>query len=90
MINKKDVKQHNYRNWNSNTDKMACSNKGGSKVLLWKTWISMVLSQVHLLLTYRQIFNIRRTFIGQTKFAHSDVVGASPVGADLATSSFST
>ena len=39
---------------------------------------------------YRQIFNIRRTFVGNQIVDHSDVVGASPVGAAPTTSSFST
>ena len=40
--------------------------------------------------TYRQISNIRRTFIGNEIVDHSDVVGASHVGAAPTTSSFST
>ena len=39
---------------------------------------------------YRQISNIRRTFLGNSIVDHSDVVGASPVGAAPTTSSFST
>ena len=39
---------------------------------------------------YRQTSNIRRTWIGNTIADHSDVVGASPVGAAPTTSSFST
>ena len=39
---------------------------------------------------YRQIFNISRTLIGNKIVDHSDVVGASPVGAGPTTSSFST
>ena len=39
-------------------------------------------------LTYRQ--NIRRTLVGNKIVDHSDVVGASPVGAAPTTSSFST
>ena len=41
-------------------------------------------------LTYRKVSNIRRTFVGNTIVDHSDVVGASPVGAAPTTSSFST
>ena len=37
---------------------------------------------------YRQIPNIRRTLIGYEIVDHSDVVGASPVGAAPTTSSF--
>ena len=39
---------------------------------------------------YRQVSNIRRTLVGNNIFDHSDVVGASPVGAAPTTSSFST
>ena len=40
--------------------------------------------------TYRQVSDIRRTLVGNTIVDHSDVVGASPVGAAPTTSSFST
>ena len=39
---------------------------------------------------YRKVSNIRRTLVGNKNFYHSDVVGASPVGAAPTTSSFST
>ena len=39
---------------------------------------------------YRQVSNIRRTLVGNMIVDHSDVVGASPVGAAPTTSSFST
>ena len=39
---------------------------------------------------YRQTSNIRRTLAGNEIVDHSDVVGASPVGAAPTTSSFST
>ena len=39
---------------------------------------------------YRQVSNIRRTLVGNKIVDHSDVVGASPVGAAPTTSSFST
>ena len=39
---------------------------------------------------YRKVSNIRRTFIGNKFVDHSDVVGASPVGAAPTTSSYST
>ena len=41
-------------------------------------------------LAYRQVSNIRRTLVGNKIVDHSDVVGASPVGAAPTTSSFST
>ena len=44
----------------------------------------------HLLQAYRQVSNIRRTLVGNEIVDHSDVVGASPVGAAPTTSSFST
>ena len=39
---------------------------------------------------YRKVFYIRRTLVGNKIVDHSDVVGASPVGAAPTTSSFST
>ena len=39
---------------------------------------------------YRKVSNIRRTLVGNKIVAHSDVVGALPVGAAPTTSSFST
>ena len=41
-------------------------------------------------LTYRIVSNTRRTLVGNKIVDHSDVVGASPVGAAPTTSSFST
>ena len=38
---------------------------------------------------YREVSNIRRTLVGNKIVDHSDVVGASPVGAAPTTSSFS-
>ena len=42
------------------------------------------------LMSYRQFSNIRRTLVGNKIVDHSDVVGASPVGAAPTTSSCST
>ena len=39
---------------------------------------------------YRKTYNIRRTLVDKKIVDHSDVVGASPVGAAPTTSSFST
>ena len=39
---------------------------------------------------YRQVSNIRRTLVGNKIVDHSDVIGASPVGAAPTTSTFST
>ena len=39
---------------------------------------------------YRQVSNIKRTLVGNKIVDHSDVVGASPVGAATTISSFST
>ena len=41
-------------------------------------------------LSYCQVSDIRRTLVGNEIVDHSDVVGASPVGAAPTTSSFST
>ena len=41
-------------------------------------------------MNYRQVSNVRRTLVGNKIVDHSDVVGASPVGAAPTTSSFST
>ena len=46
--------------------------------------------EVEMLYKYRQISNIRRTLTGNKLVDHSDVVGASPVGAAPTTSSWST
>ena len=52
---------------------------------------SHVLSKaVRLFNSYRKTSNIRHTFTDNKLVDHSDVVGASPVGAALTTSSFST
>ena len=40
--------------------------------------------------TYHEVSNIRRTLVGNEIVDHSDVVGASPVGAAPTTSSSST
>ena len=42
------------------------------------------------ILWHRKASNIRRTLVGNKIVDHSDVVGASPVGAAPTTSSFST
>ena len=43
-----------------------------------------------MLVSYRKTSNIRHTLVGNNIIDHSDVVGASPVGAAPTTSSFST
>ena len=47
-------------------------------------------SDLNFIFRYRQVSNIRRTLVGNKIVDHSDVVGASPVGAAQTTSSFST
>ena len=42
------------------------------------------------LVKYRQVSNISRTLVGNWIVGHSDVVGATPVGAAPTTSSLST
>ena len=44
----------------------------------------------HIFQAYRKTANIRCTLVGNKIVDHSDVVGASPVGAAPTTSSFST
>ena len=51
----------------------------------WWWW-----SEQPLVVSYRKVSNIRRTLVGNKIVDHSDVVGASPVGAAPTTSSFST
>ena len=53
-------------------------------------WPEPVLTNYGLLAKYRKVSNIRRTLVGNKIVDHSDVVGASPVGAAPTTSSFST
>ena len=53
------------------------------------TWLCCQLCD-WLVQIYRKTSNIRRTFVGNKIVDHSDVVGASPVGAAPTTSSFST
>ena len=50
----------------------------------------MVIYHENINKTYRKTSNIRRTLVGNDIVDHSDVVGASPVGAAPTTSSFST
>ena len=52
----------------------------GLKGWSWERWVKY----------YRKVSNIRRTLVGKKIVDHSDVVGASPVGAAPTTSSFST
>ena len=47
----------------------------------------LLVQQIHQ--TYRKVSNIRRILVGNKIVDHSDVVGASPVGAAPTTSSFS-
>ena len=54
-------------------------------------WKATVLGGLYRgVLLYRQVSNIKRTLVGNKIVDHSDVVGASPVGAAPTTSSFST
>ena len=52
--------------------------------------ISVLLEHIMLYYSYRQVSNISPTLVGNKIVDHSDVVGASPVGAAPTTSSFST
>ena len=51
------------------------------------TTVSRIMVHV---IVYRKVSYIRRTLVGNKIVDHSDVVGASPVGAAPTTSSFST
>ena len=55
-----------------------------------KTNVFSVDGRVCLSEKYRKVSNIRRTLVANKIVDHSDVVGASPVGAAPTTSSFST
>ena len=65
-------------------------------LLLFPIWFQIYIAIVHfripyiIIWIYRQLSNIRRTLVGNKIVDHSDVVGASPVGAAPTTSSFST
>ena len=55
--------------------------------LMW--YVTNLYIQYHFV-AYRKLSNIRRTLVANKIVDHSDVVGASPVGAAPTTSSFST
>ena len=55
----------------------------------WLTYLSCTVRFLFLA-KYRKTSSIRRTLVGNKIVDHSDVVGASPVGAAPTTSSFST
>ena len=50
-------------------------------------WVKNINTPINI---YRQVFNIRRTLVGNYIVDHPDEVGASPVGAAPTASSFST
>ena len=52
--------------------------------------MNIAIMDVNHMIGYRKTSNIRRTLVGNKIVNHSDVVGASSVGAALTTSSFST
>ena len=56
----------------------------------WNRLMILYCFVLFLIMIYRQIYNIRRALIVNKIIDHSDVVGASPVGAAPTTSSFST
>ena len=62
---------------------------------MWPLLLQIIISSFHVIRfnqfqEYRKVSNIRRTLVGNKIFDHSDVVGASPVGAAPTTSWFST
>ena len=62
---------------------------GDAYFLQW-TGSSFLIKIKEVFAKHREVFNIRRTLVGNKIVDHSDVVGASPVGAAPTTSSFST
>ena len=54
------------------------------EVMMVPVWVKLTTFK------YRQVSNIRHTLVGNRIVDHSDVIGASPVGAAPTTSSFST
>ena len=64
--------------------------------LIWYRTGETILCTIHTLdtplsnINYRHVPNISRTLVGNNIVDHSDVVGASPVGAAPTTSTFST
>ena len=56
----------------------------------YNVWTALLSLNAHFVTEYRQVSNICRTLVGIKIVDHSDVVGASPVGAAPTTSSFST
>ena len=67
----------------------AC-NTGISVVLMYSKYAHITCRYMSICSTYRKTSNIRHTPVGNTIVDHSDVVGASPVGAAPTTSSFLT
>ena len=57
---------------------------------MWGKWFYNAAQSESWYMYYRQVSNISRTLVGNKIVHHSDVVGASPVGAAPTTSSFST
>ena len=55
-----------------------------------ENYISLQLRYAVGIINYHKTSNISNTLVGNKIVDHSDVVGASPVGAALTTSSFST
>ena len=54
------------------------------------SWKTILDSHIDYSYAYRQAFNISSTFVANKFVDHSEVVGASPLGAAPTTSSFST
>ena len=51
--------------------------------------VFVLINPVNIQNNYRLVFNIRRAFAGNKIVEHSEVVGASPIGAAPTTSTFS-
>ena len=61
-----------------------------NKIVMYKQYSGLLYEMQSLQWNYRKTSNMRRTSVGNKIVDHSDVVGASPVGAAPTTSSFST
>ena len=82
---------HTAHNWTCGASKWVNSGKNGLNDLEHTAKRTSMNDNEHYSKTnYRNVSNIRRTLVGNKIVDHSDVVGASPVGAAPTTSSFST
>ena len=76
--------------WAGQAVVVSCSHVGDGPSLAYLKHISLRSISLRISDTHRHISNISHTLVGNKIVYHSDVVGASPVGAAPTTSSFST